>query len=769
MTATKPPEVGLGNEGIKIILYRVNVGHEGDVVAMLRNHLERDKHAVNSNLIQYKIYKVLGLYDIMIIMQVRDFIHDLLRKGSFEQVILGNEILCFTFFTKQTQQHIFSELSKQGIFITLIKLQLEPLLTFGNVLPKAVAQFMEKQEHVLVIGGLGWNELISIYPHDFTKAQLHDIFHRFMRKTSSLSIASKNERIPLVQKTYSFMGVSYEVIDSLEETFPNLFEEGEPCPRLHLSVTADNFNLIYRKITTSFPIEEFKYDRPMVMMGVYDISIPFKEGSWGRFLDRVIKFRKDNAGFILDTRIDLGSPMEDNNSPTATEKTRQKFPFLNLPEPHTAAILDKPGTAHVISTIYCFNHFIQNPLLQESFLDLYLPARKLISEVYTGGKHGNLMLTKQMVSQLLSEFQWAMRERAMGAYLFTEGDEHSFSPIKGGLQKIILALESIPFSLLTKLGSSREIPWQGFVSIGLKYEPVHFMENIHIPFEHILYPEKFWWCLIHETGHILTLVSNILHKNNPIIEEAISRIPNIDKSSLDFYKNMADNCFADAFDFIIGFLGNRDLYFRRCWPFLLDNLEGEDNPREFFMRHLVRHFFGWLYEGKYMSKKIPNLRLEDVDLRRTEAAAFLQSLEDIPGMKDRINEFGANREKFARKICLDTAPYLFLMDHFHKYLGPALELHEKLKEEYNSEKFNEIIVSLQNDGAIIPHKDIKYPHLIPLKLMDNWVTTGQELPFRSRIATILSLYWYSHHNFLPTIFNAYREAQSLQVQPSSTH
>jgi len=764
MTATRPTEVGLGNEGIKIILYRVNVGHEGDVVAMLRKHLERDKHAKNANLVDYKIYKVLGLYDIMIFLQVRDFTHDLLRKGSFEQVILGNEILCFTFSMELQHQQIFSGLSKPGVFITLIKLRQEPLLTFGNVLPIAVAQFMEKKEHVLAIGGLGWNELISIYPHDFAKDQLHDIFHRFMGKMSSLSIPSKKERIPLVQKTYSFMGVSYEVIDRLEETFPDRFEEGEPCPQLHLSVTADNFNRIYQNITKSFPPEELKYDPPMVMMGVYDISIPFKKGSWGRFLDRVIKFRKDNAGFILDTRIELGSPMEGNNNPATAEKPGKKFPFLNLPEPHTAAILEKPGTAHVISTIYCFNHFIQNPLLQDSFLDLYVPARKLISEVYTGGKHGNLKLNKKIVSQLLSEFQWAMRERAMGAYLFTEGDEHSFSPIKGGLQKILLALESIPFSLLTKLVSNREIPWQGFVSIGLKHEPVHFMENVHIPFEHVLYPEKFWWCLIHETGHILTLVRNVLHKKYPIIEEAMSHIPNRDRSSLDFYKNMSDNCFADIFDFIVGFLGNRDLYFKRCWAFLLDNLEGEENPREFFMRHLVRHFFGWLYEGKFISKKIPNLKLEDVDLRRTEATTFLRSLDNIPGMKDKLDEFGGNREKFARKISLDTAPYLFLLDHFQDFLRPALELHEELKEEYNSNKFNKLLVSLQNDGVIISHKDIKYPHLIPLKLMDNWVTTGQELSFRARIAVILSLFWYSHHNFLPTIFDAYRKAQILQSQ-----
>jgi len=764
MTGKKTSKVGLGDEGIRIILFRVNVGHESDVVGMLRNHLEKDKQTRDANIIDYKIYKVLGLYDIMIILRVRNFAHELLRKGSFDHVILGNEILCFTFSTKQNRQDIFSELAKSGVFITLIKLRLEPLIALGNVLPYAVAKFMEEKENVLVIGGLGWNELISIYPHSFAKSQLHDIFHRYMGQISSLSLISKNKINPLVQKTYSFMGVSYEVIDRLEETFPDLFEEGEPCPRLHLSVTADNFNQIYQHISESFPLEELDYDLPMVMMGVCDISIPFKKGSWGKFLDRVIKFRKHMADFILDTRIELGSPMESSKDFVNIERPAKKYPYINLPEDHTAAILQQPGTAHVISTIYCFNHFIQNPLLQDSFLDLYLPARKLISEVFTGGKHGNLKLNKKMVSQLLSEFQWAMRERAMGAYLFTEGDEHSFSPIKGGLQKILLALESIPFSLLTKLVSNREIPWQGFISIGLKHEPVHFMENIHIPFEHVLYPEKYWWCVIHETGHILTLVRNVLHKKHPIIEEAISRIPSPDKSSLDFFKNMADNCFADTFDFIVGFLGNRDLYFRRCWDFLLDNLEGEENPREFFMRHLVRHFFGWLYEGKFINKKIRNFSLENVDLRRAEAAAFVQGLEKIPGMQEKLAEFGGNSEKFARRISAATSPYLFLLDHFHEFLGPALELHKDLKREYNSRKFNELVGSLENDGVIITHQAIKYPHLIPLKLMENWVKTGRELSFRARIAVILSLYWYSHHNFLPTIFAAYQRAQQAQTQ-----
>ena len=760
MTATENIKVGLGNEGIKIVLFRVNVGHEGDLVELLENSLEKDKHRDNGNLVDYKIFKVLGLYDIMVILQVRNFTHDLLEKGSFDHVILGNEILCFTFATEPYQQHIFSELSKPGVFINLIKLRMEPLMAFGKNLPDAVAQFIEAKENVLVLGGLGWNELIFIHPHDFSKTQLHDIFYRYLAQTASLSLIDQDDNvIPLVHKSYSFMGINYGVIDHLEEIFPDLFEEGEPCPRLHISVTAENFNRIYKNIGESFPSDELDYDRTRVMMGVFDISIPFKRGAWGKFLDRVIRFRKDNADFILDTRIELSGPKESGDDLVYAEEAGKKFPYIKLPKEFTKAILDQPGTEHFISTIYCFNHFIQNPLMQDSFLDLYLPGCKLISDVFTRGQYGNLKDDKRKVVQLLSEFQWAMRERAMGAYLFTEGDEHSFSPIKGGLQKILLALESIPFNLLTKLIKTRETPWQGFISIGLKHEPVHFMENIHVPFDHVLYPEKYWWCLIHETGHILTMVWNVLHRKHPIIEEAISRIPTNSKADIRFYKNMADNCFADTFDFIIGFLGNRDLYFKRCWAFLLDNLKDDENPQQFFMRHLVRHFFGWLFEGKFLSKRIPEFSLRDVDLRREEAVAFVRSIEEIPGIKEKLEEFRYNGDRFAQKISLETAPYLFLLDHFHEFLGPVLELQTDLKEEYNSKKFKSRIKSLEDHGITIPHQDIKYPHLIPLKLMENWVRTDKELSFRGRIATILSLFWYSHQHFLPEIFAAYQRTQ----------
>jgi hypothetical protein len=451
----------------------------------------------------------------------------------------------------------------------------------------------------------------------------------------------------------------------------------------------------------------------------------------------------------------LSAPLVKNNQKQfrGFGKIRQiKFPELIMGEDETREILNRPGTAHVVSTIYRFNNFFQNPLLRDSFLDLYIPANKLIDRVKSKDNTANWGFSDKKLNELLNEFQWAIRERAMGAYLFTEDDEHSFSPIRGGLQKIILALASIPFSLLNEL-LKQKISWQGYVSIGLKDEPMHFYENLHIHFEDALYPEKFWWCCIHEIGHILAGSWKILDRTNPIVQYAIGKLPNQSESYVEAFINMADNCFADTFDFIVGFLCNRALYFEACWPFILNIIKRQDKPQDYFMRHINRHFFGWIFERRFLSTRKRIGKITNFDSLVYEGKAFLKKLEHVPEVKTYLAEHIVNRKKFIEDFATQTYSYLHLLDHFKNCLDPAIDLVKELKNEYGSSRFKKVIRKITTEGKIVSYKLIKFPHLIPLKLRELSLKgqADDKIAFRVRITTIVSLYWYSYNYIIKDI------------------
>jgi len=321
---------------------------------------------------------------------------------------------------------------------------------------------------------------------------------------------------------------------------------------------------------------------------------------------------------------------------------------------------------------------------------------------------------------------------------------------------------AIPSSILNELIINRQPPWFGFVSIGSKTEPLHFMENIHIPFDHAFHPEKYWWCIIHEIGHLFAILWKVIDRNNPIYKQAIETFKQkrikIDESS---FRNLADNCFADTFDFIVGFMGNRKFYFQVCWKFIILMLTDLDqlNARKQFMRHIVRHFFGWLFEGKYLNK-----RLDIQPDIENEAKEFIKNLQKMPDVKAKLTEFAPIKEEFVYELIVESEPYFIFMDHFKELLAPAIALGEKLKKEYASDNFKKLIIKLEKRGEIINYEDIKYPHLIPLKLMENYYRrkNDEKVSLRTKIMTILSLFWYSHSKVLPKIYEEYNRAKSTQ-------
>lgn len=749
-----------GDEAIKIVFLRVNAGYEKNIVRMIKSILDQEIKK-NTNVIEYKFFKILGLYDVMLIYRCREFRHDLLNKGTFENVVHSNEILCFPLQRANDRRFSLKTDLQAGIVISLLKLRLEVLLDFGLQLHDAVAKYMEQVENLHVLGGLGWNEFLIFYPHEFKSRELNKIFNEFLLDTATLNLRAHGKTIPLIEKVYSFIGVSYDVLNDVVQKLPSKFDhsEGNACPTFKVSVYGPDFDLVNQSISKVFKrgSRHFLYDDPRMMTGVHDIFISFKRGSWGQFLKGVIDFRKLHQASILDTRTEITAPVKQRDSgvvETEVERDRIQFPELILGKTETCKILDRPGTTDVISTLYRFNNLFQNPLLRDSFLDLYVPANKLIDGALSKDAADNWTVSDEELNESLREFRYAIQERAMGAYLFTEDDEHLFSPIKGGLQKLLMALASIPCNLLNYLIKDKP-SWRGYISIGLKNEPMHFVENLHVPFSHALYPDTYWWCLIHEIGHVLCLRWEVISRKHYEIKNTIDRLAKKSDVHISAFRNLADNAFADIFDFMIGFLGNRSFYFKTCWGFLIDHIQNSSQPRQIFMRHLLRHFVGWVYEGKFLLEKRPLRSLDNIETLIDEANGFLAELRKVPKMKSSIQAYTRRSSILGEDLVGESIPLLSLLDHFSTFLTPVIGLQKELKAEYESERFEKLIATMQDNGEIVSPDLIKFPHLIPLKLMENRIMKkGQgKVNFRTRMAVILSLYWYSHKHILPSILN----------------
>ena len=761
--AKETNQTNLGNEGIKVILFRTVPGHEKDVVQTLKSHLSTEMKKPEPSIMEYQIYKILGLYDIMVIYQCKEFLNDLLFKGTLAHVIHSNEILCFPLLKQKVEQFILKDNLKTGIAISLLKLRTEVLLEFGLDIESAVAHHMESQGNLIVLGGLGWSEFLMIYPHTFDSDELSYIFNDLVGMASLYyTDPIKETNIPIVKKTYSLIGVSYEVIGNLRKTFPSEFDASKKiaCPRLLMSAPGPNLNLVNTAFSSSFKKSEkgFDYDPPQIVMGVNDISINFKKGKWGDFLDSLIKFRRNHTDMLLDTRIEVSIPFRDeNNYPEFEAIKKPQFPAFFLGEKETEKISQRRGTSHIIATLYKFGNFFHNPLFRDSFIDLYFPANELINKTIGKTASGEWKVEDKKLSEYLRQFQYALRERAMGAYLFTEEDEHLFSPIKGGLQKLLLALASIPFSLLSVLFKDESAPWRGFVSIGLRNEPMHFYENLLIPFDHALYPDRHWWCLIHEVGHILCLKYKILSQEHDNVSQVIARLPaNRGRTTEQSFNNIADNCFADIFDFLIGFLRKRSLYFKVCWKFLLSYAEGQKSPIDDLQSHLTRQFVGWIYEKKFLRMQKALVSLDNFGNIKKEARKFIIKLQDIPAVNQAFSKYEFDSDDFNEQLATDSMPLIHLLEHFSGYLTPIVELSTKLEKTYKSKEFVELVRKLEENGDILNPSSIEFPHLIPLKLMENAIKKERDdiSNFRTNIATIHSLYWYSYANQIPAVLGS---------------
>jgi hypothetical protein len=148
----------------------------------------------------------------------------------------------------------------------------------------------------------------------------------------------------------------------------------------------------------------------------------------------------------------------------------------------------------------------------------------------------------------------------------------------GGIQRAILAVESIPIWLFQKLG----IKWEAFCLFGYSHR---FYRTecgmINVPEAYRIHPEM-WWGLYHELGHeTLERLSDI--KITSFAQRSIDRLAQKAfktsknegrditlKSIIYDYTDFVQEIFAELFGFYFGFRNNWSLYKDKVWTYFAE-------------------------------------------------------------------------------------------------------------------------------------------------------------------------------------------------------
>jgi hypothetical protein len=282
----------------------------------------------------------------------------------------------------------------------------------------------------------------------------------------------------------------------------------------------------------------------------------------------------------------------------------------------------------------------------------------------------------------------------------------------GGIQRVLLAMESIPLFLLhaLKFGS-----WRGFCIYG--YSSRFYTAQcgiINVPEIYRTRPE-FWFSVFHETGHeAFNYLDEDREMNIKIMREINKILTTIDvteESEKENAKvqilNFTEEIFAELFGFHYGFRDDWDLYVKRYWSYFATEYQIDT---EHLARSVLAYFtFG---PGKDLMKDQITLPVFEACLRDIEKTV----------------EKATNTPLYASQTS-DLIPifwlYIDMADLFRCYLAerPLVFSHIDVKD----------LNKCFHRGHIVKHDN-------PIDLMYAFLSDSAKHSCRHRFALILSLY-----------------------------
>lgn len=742
----------VGEQGIKATLLTVIPGSEFDVEKKFSRKLKALKD--KGNIGKYATFKLFGHYDILLFYECDDFKPDLLFEGSVPEIIGGNELVCFP-WVKHTKGKAkkttfdFKKLSRYPLIgLTFFKIKPRFLQRYGVALELALANKFAADKDCSVLGTLGWSEIIAISHGN----EMNHLIKKILDEITGVWLQTKTREgtnlSKIALKTYSIIGARYDTIKSKSSLVKHFGKQELPEDSnvmLGVSCKPGDMKLLEGDLARIFNVSQ-----PKSAIGAADLCISIgKENvrTWEDFISKLLNFREERSGHLISTSVGLLGKTSLESIDEELPSQKSYFP-LSKKNIRKLRKLDVSLSHAVINGFYEFNTLIQNELVSDCLIDMVPFMHDLRKTI---DREPSLVSLSDSFENRMKALRFGANQRMMGAYMAIESGEGRFSPFKGGIQRILCALECLPHFIM----DMNEMDWKGFLTVGFDRKYYQKEAVLNIPVDKLFKPADSWG-LFHEIGHLLVwLRPDLFNFEDPAIQTIIRDRVNIKNRKSEDYRGLIGlliEVIADIFDFEKCFLGDFDFYLKTV--------------REYLHRELDFHFvtkpkFDWKYEGivasyllrsysVYMYNRLflkRDLTLEKIsydDLQWT-SGDFYSKIMAIPKVKLNISKSGESK-------LLTELPA-----NFSKTVKPFLEIintrmgsiefpdYQKGREKLQSDKLSKSI-SRVLEGRIISPEELDDPALFILKL--KYADDESRLSFKGNVAAIISLWMFCQQRYL---------------------
>jgi len=673
----------------QITLIQVRPGHEVEIAQRLA-----------SDYPETTVYKLFGDADLGMVQRMSDhpspvMLHDDIRKNIMDI----QTIVCFNwegFDSIEYQQA--TNVSCMGI--CLLKANSDFLRTHGitgeHLILRAIRGVAKSQQdvHVGVYGSLGWFEiLLLIYGSSINEVLLfaNALRHAFIRSP----INGQTKVIPCFETSKTIPAVICKngIIP------PNIIIE--PGLSLELRVScyswADSF--VYAKL-----FETFK-TRPYYVAGTDDFALKdIRLMSLSDYVEKLWNFRRETSENVYSTNTTFRIRARKERAhryPSAEMSMRrlkinfddQKFVSLSKYSPTTYAML-----VDVYAKINDFLVDFQRRSIVANLLPFAEELLETIKKTNPNDYEDNSQ-DVEAIGHMLESLYFGLQQRATGVEISTKTWFYRSTEIggSGGIQRVLLALSSLPTAMLKELNYS----WQGFSVFGWAPTYKRYVGGvINMPTEAVYRPEM-WFGIFHEVGH--EYCSQLDLANDTRIVRALENQDMYsEENSLD-----VTEIFSEIFACKFGFDEDFEKCFSTTWPYLVNLIGFREKSHAYFLRFLLTYIFIVETHGsKYISKK----------------KQFLSAAKEL-------------REKILS-------------------LSPKTEISDALLNEV-SEKARRLRIVIDVIKDLMPSNKIsplstKYPELLegkipeniesPLSIIKYVSNKNMQLSFRQEVAIILALW-----------------------------
>jgi len=659
---------------------------------------------------QFVLMKGFGSFDIIFLYSEKTFdIHFITKSGPIRHLLKNNLFFCFP-YSQINIKELFIRLSSINFFgISLLKInsmksELKPYQVEEELAAKL-------QNDSLLLGTLGWNELILL-THDSDIESL----------INSLFFATEQDKDPLLIKTYSFLALNYKLLHPIidEKDFEILTQKLDEDPQLNKVITD---KIVPSISVSSEPIHAFeigtywRHNNFIVMdlLGKEDTLLTPDDSidiTWSDLISALLIFRYKFKGKILSTNTSFKRSFDERISRSPVEITRP-VNKIGYNYEKLKNFFGEKAADDLIHHFNSINGLIQHPLIGDAFIDMARYADYIDSVC---DEEEAIKEELFFVRQAAQVMKYGAELRLYGTYSSIEEASGQFTRLSGGVQRALLALESIPMSVFKRLGGS----WEGFVIAG-DYKFSTANEVINVPPDALFKPKQ-WWAIYHEIAHVYLYESpEIISPNLQVVNLFLAEKPHKDE----WFMLMLESA-AEVIGYELGFFGDYDLFLKLVWKYL-DSICPLQNRPFPASTYLLRTFFVEIFERVFRDNDC-TISFKDEDIIYAALIKHIEKVEIIVERQIREKHF------IAAKHCKDFKELYPFAQHLYNEIKDYNMIQDASKlQDVNTERVIDHI-----SKGMVWWQNIESVEPIIYKL----IAKNEELKFEESMAAILTLWDY---------------------------